>query len=46
MVQIAESEIEALTPKDGIVIIAGATGSGKSTTMAAITRWAMKPGLS
>jgi defect-in-organelle-trafficking protein DotB len=39
MVQIAESEIEALTPKDGIVIIAGATGSGKSTTMAAITRY-------
>lgn len=39
MVQISESEIDALTPKDGIVIIAGATGSGKSTTMAAVTRY-------
>lgn len=39
MVQITEDEIDALTPKDGIVIIAGATGSGKSTTMAAITRY-------
>jgi defect in organelle trafficking protein DotB len=38
MVGIAPREIEALTPKDGIVVIAGATGSGKSTTMAAITR--------
>jgi len=37
-VQIDAREIDALTPKDGIVIIAGATGSGKSTTMAAITR--------
>ena len=39
MVQIDDSEIEALTPKDGIVVIAGATGSGKSTTMAAVTRY-------
>lgn len=38
MVQIDDREIAALTPKDGIVVIAGATGSGKSTTMAAITR--------
>lgn len=38
MVQIDMMEIDALTPKDGIVVIAGATGSGKSTTMAAITR--------
>ena len=38
MVQITQLEIEALSPKDGIVVIAGATGSGKSTTMAAITR--------
>lgn len=38
-VQINEREIEALTPKDGIVIISGATGSGKSTTMAAVTRY-------
>lgn len=38
LVRIDEREIEALTPKDGIVIIAGGTGSGKSTTMAAVTR--------
>lgn len=38
MVQIGSEEVPALTPKDGIVIFAGATGSGKSTTMAAVTR--------
>lgn len=38
MVKLDEAEIDALSPRDGIVIIAGATGSGKSTTMAAITR--------
>ena len=32
------SEMAALTPRDGLVVIAGATGSGKSTTMAAVTR--------
>ncbi|MCW3782587.1 type IV pilus twitching motility protein PilT [Defluviimonas salinarum] len=39
MVQIDDREIAALTPRDGIVVIAGATGSGKSTTMAAVTRY-------
>ncbi|MCE6959682.1 Flp pilus assembly complex ATPase component TadA [Cereibacter sphaeroides] len=39
LVQISQAEIEALAPRDGIVVIAGATGSGKSTTMAAITRY-------
>lgn len=38
MVQLSDEEVVALTPRDGIVVIAGATGSGKSTTMAAITR--------
>lgn len=38
MVRLDQHEVEALSPRDGIVIIAGATGSGKSTTMAAITR--------
>lgn len=37
-VSLSSEETEALSPRDGIVIIAGATGSGKSTTMAAITR--------
>lgn len=37
-VSLSDEEIAALSPRDGIVIIAGATGSGKSTTMAAITR--------
>ncbi|MCY3878946.1 MAG: ATPase, T2SS/T4P/T4SS family [Rhodobacteraceae bacterium] len=31
-------EITAMTPENGLVIIAGATGSGKSSTMAALTR--------
>lgn len=38
-VQISQDEVFAMTPKDGIVIIAGATGSGKSTSMAAVTRY-------
>ena len=38
-VQINSDEIKAMTPKDGIVVVAGATGSGKSTTMAAVTRY-------
>jgi defect in organelle trafficking protein DotB len=37
-VSLSLEETLALSPRDGIVIIAGATGSGKSTTMAAITR--------
>lgn len=37
-VSLTEAETLALSPRDGIIIIAGATGSGKSTTMAAITR--------
>jgi defect-in-organelle-trafficking protein DotB len=37
MVKISDRELEALRPKDGIIVIAGATGSGKTTTMAAIT---------
>jgi defect-in-organelle-trafficking protein DotB len=37
-VSLTAEETAALSPRDGIVIIAGATGSGKSTTMAAITR--------
>lgn len=37
-VSLTEGETAALSPRDGIVIIGGATGSGKSTTMAAITR--------
>lgn len=39
MVRLDPEEVEALTPRDGIVVIAGATGSGKSTTMAALTRY-------
>lgn len=37
-VGLVASEMDALTPRDGLVVIAGATGSGKSTTMAAVTR--------
>ncbi|MFG6082114.1 type IV pilus twitching motility protein PilT [Paracoccus litorisediminis] len=37
-VGLAEWEIEAMSPKDGMVVVAGATGSGKSTTMAAVIR--------
>lgn len=37
-VSISRSELASMSPREGIVIIAGATGSGKSTTMAAITR--------
>lgn len=37
-VQLNPALLGALCPPNGIVIIAGATGSGKSTTLAAITR--------
>lgn len=37
-VGLSDEEVAAMSPREGIVIIAGATGSGKSTTMAAITR--------
>lgn len=37
-VSLDRTMISPLTPRDGIVVIAGATGAGKSTTMAAITR--------
>lgn len=38
-VNVKQELVAALTPRDGIVVIAGATGHGKSTTMAAITRY-------
>lgn len=37
-VSLGRELVAALTPRDGIIVIAGATGHGKSTTMAAITR--------
>ena len=37
-VGLTTEEVSALLPRDGIVVIAGATGHGKSTTMAALTR--------
>lgn len=37
-VSLDPSLVEWMTPRNGIVVIAGATGQGKSTTMAAITR--------
>lgn len=36
-VGLSDEEIAAMMPRDGIVIIAGGTGHGKSTTMAAVT---------
>ncbi len=33
-----EREVEAMTPRDGIAIVGGVTGSGKTTTLAAIMR--------
>ncbi|WP_369925274.1 type IV pilus twitching motility protein PilT [Leisingera sp. XS_AS12] len=39
LVKLGADEVAALAPRDGIVVIAGATGSGKSTTMAALTRY-------
>lgn len=42
MARLSTEEIKALTPREGIVVIAGATGSGKSTTMAAITRYLLE----
>lgn len=35
-VGLGDAELAAMMPKDGIVIIAGGTGHGKSTTMAAV----------
>ncbi len=33
-----EEVLDALKPRNGIVVVAGGTGSGKSTTLAAVTR--------
>lgn len=38
LVRLNQVEVDALSPRDGMVVIAGGTGSGKSTTMAAVTR--------
>lgn len=38
LVRLSGIEVAALSPRDGMVVIAGGTGSGKSTTMAAVTR--------
>ena len=35
---LSESEIAEMAPRSGLVVIAGATGSGKSSTMAALIR--------
>ena len=37
-VGLTDAEIELMTPGRGLVIVAGATGSGKSTTLAALAR--------
>lgn len=39
MVRLDRDMVDAMAPRDGIVVISGATGSGKSTTMAAMTRF-------
>lgn len=39
---IASELVEAATPRDGIVYMAGKTGSGKSTTIAAIIRYILE----
>lgn len=36
-VGLSDEEIAAMMPRDGIVIVAGGTGHGKSTTLAAVT---------
>ena len=36
--RLSEREIAEMTPRSGLVVIAGATGSGKSSTMAALIR--------
>ena len=38
-VGLSSDEVNAMTPRTGLVVIAGATGSGKSSTMAALTRF-------
>ncbi|MDE0305448.1 MAG: ATPase, T2SS/T4P/T4SS family [Albidovulum sp.] len=35
---ISEAEAEAMSPRSGLVVVAGATGSGKSATLAALAR--------
>ncbi|WP_411840070.1 type IV pilus twitching motility protein PilT [Paracoccus sp. ME4] len=39
MVRVDRDMVDAMAPREGIVVISGATGSGKSTTMAAMTRY-------
>lgn len=39
MVRLDRDMVDAMAPREGIVVISGATGSGKSTTMAALTRY-------
>ena len=35
---LSEAEAEAMSPRSGLVVVAGATGSGKSATLAALAR--------
>ena len=35
---LSEAEAEAMSPRNGLVVVAGATGSGKSATLAALAR--------
>ncbi len=37
-VGLTEEEVDLLTPSDGLVVVAGSTGSGKSSTLAAMVR--------
>lgn len=38
MVRVDEEVLEAMKPRNGLVVVAGSTGSGKSTTLAAVNR--------